>query len=202
MIAFQLIAGLICGIICASIASSKGRNAVGWFFIGFLFGIIPVIIVACLSNLNQEQAWRNSTERERRRLREQLRQERMKNEAFRDYSMGRFDAHDQALGMDTRSQQTALPGAGGGRTQGYLPTQQSAFPPVGSDPSPVPPADEAAAVWYYELSGNSVGPVSAGDIRRLIRTRQILSSTLLWTEGLADWTPLNQVSTFRNEVGP
>ena len=201
MIAFQLIAGLVCGIIAAAIASSKGRNAVGWFFIGFLFGIIPVIIVACLSNLNQERAWRDSTERERRRLREQLRQERMKNEAFRDYSMGRFDAHDRALGMDTRSQQTALPGAGGGQTRGYLPTLDP-FPQVGADPPSAAAANEAAAVWYYELSGNSVGPVSAGDIRRLIRARQILGSTLLWTEGLTDWTPVNQVSTFRTEVGP
>ena len=93
----------ICGVITAAIASSKGRNVVGWFFGGFFLGIFGIVLVACLSNLNTERAQRQQIEQANHRLREQLRQERMKGEAFRQYSTSRLDAHDGALGLDTRS---------------------------------------------------------------------------------------------------
>lgn len=99
----------ICGVISAAIASSKGRTVVGWFFAGFFLGVIGIIIVACQSNLNEKKAHRQHTERERHRLREQLRQERLKTEAFRRHAVTRLDTHDLELGMDTRSVQTALP---------------------------------------------------------------------------------------------
>ena len=35
------------------------------------------------------------------RLREQLRQERFKNETFRQFATERLDVHDDALGLDT-----------------------------------------------------------------------------------------------------
>ena len=107
----SLAIGLVCGLIAAAIASSKGRSAIGWFFGGFLLGIVGVIIVACLSNRKEEQAYRASADREQRRLREQLRQERLKNEAFRQHATHRLDTHDQSLGVDTRST-PGLPGQG------------------------------------------------------------------------------------------
>lgn len=36
-------------ILCPIIASKKGRNAVGWFFGGVFLGVIGLIIVSCLS---------------------------------------------------------------------------------------------------------------------------------------------------------
>ncbi len=39
---------IICGIVTAIIASSKGRNAFGWFFVGLLLGIFGIILIACL----------------------------------------------------------------------------------------------------------------------------------------------------------
>ena len=96
--------------ICSAIASSKGRNVVGWFFVGLLTAVIGIIIIACMSNLKQEKARIEWAESERRRLREQLRQERTKSESFRQYSTARLDAHDKALDVDTRSV-AALPGA-------------------------------------------------------------------------------------------
>lgn len=110
LLAFQLIVALVCGIITAAIASGKGRSGVGWFFVGFLTGIIGIIIAACMSNLKQEQAYRMQTQIEQRRLQEQLRQERMKTETMRQYTMTRLDMHDHTLGVDTRGQ-NALPGA-------------------------------------------------------------------------------------------
>ena len=38
------------GATCSIIAYNKCRSSVGWFFLGYLFGVIAIIIVACLSN--------------------------------------------------------------------------------------------------------------------------------------------------------
>ena len=83
-------------------AHSKGRSPVGWFFVGFFVTCIGLIIVLCLSNLREEQARWAQADEERRRLREQLRQERLKNEVFQGHVRARLDVHDQALGVDTR----------------------------------------------------------------------------------------------------
>jgi hypothetical protein len=93
---------LIFGIICAVIASSKGRTAIGWFFIGFFFPILGLILVCVLSNLEDTRQKEVQMQNEQRRLREQLRQERMKNDQFRNHTQTRLDKHDDFLGMDTR----------------------------------------------------------------------------------------------------
>lgn len=187
MIEAQLIVGVICGIIAALIASYKGRNVVGWFFAGFLIGLIGVIIVACLSNLKAEKAKQASAESERRRLREQLRQEKHKSEAFRQHSMGRLDAHDRTLGVDTRSSQ-ALPG---GAVDESILRQLT-----GESDVPVPPPSPAGVMWYYEIGGQANGPVRDGEIRNLLTDGKISTNTLLWTEGFGEWTPLNRVKAF------
>ena len=98
----------ICGIICALCARSKGRSVIGWFFIGFFFTFIGLIIILVLSNLKDARAKEVHAEMEQRRLREQLRQERLKNEQFRKHTHTRLDSHDEALQMDTRSDPAAL----------------------------------------------------------------------------------------------
>jgi len=40
-----LVFGVIFGIACALIANSKGRSPVLWGILGFLFGLIPLIII-------------------------------------------------------------------------------------------------------------------------------------------------------------
>ncbi len=42
---------LFCGIICAVMASNKNRNVPGWLFIGFIFGIFAVILLAVMKSL-------------------------------------------------------------------------------------------------------------------------------------------------------
>jgi len=185
-----LIIAAICGVISAAIAHSKGRNAVGWFFGGFFLGIIGIVIVACISNLNEQRARQRYMENESRRLREQLRQERLKGESYRQYSMNRLDAHDEALGLDTRSG-NLLDGPAGptglltdANNQGFA--KQSAQTAPASD-----------ALWYYERSGDTIGPVSEVAIRELLTSGTISSSNLVWTEGFSDWRPLADVDTFR-----
>jgi uncharacterized membrane protein YeaQ/YmgE (transglycosylase-associated protein family) len=202
-----LIVGLICGLICVAIASSKGRNAVGWFFVGFLVGVIGLIICACMSNLNEEKARFAKIEQDRRRLREQLRQEQLKGEAFRLHAAQRLDAHDRSLGVDTR-QTTGLLGG---------PTEQPKFLPGSpeealalsqpgttlADPGAAPIADPTSAappaespIWFYENAGKTFGPIPGSQILAMIRQGAIKNHTLLWRQGFDDWAPAHQVAEF------
>lgn len=203
----QLIIGLICGFIAALIANSKGRNVVGWFFGGLFLGLIGIIIVAVLSNLKAEKAQQDYEARERRRLREQLRQERIKNETFRQHTVSRLDVHDQHLQIDTR-QTNALE-----QLQGQVhelpmsadpanpidridPTMQALQPMGNSVAQPTGPT----VYWHYEQQGQSVGPVSEDDIRLLLARGELSGNSLVWTEGMADWARTLEISTFRNAV--
>jgi uncharacterized membrane protein YeaQ/YmgE (transglycosylase-associated protein family) len=47
-----IIFGVIFGFACSSIAKSKNRDNVGWFFGGLFLGLIGLIIVALLPNLD------------------------------------------------------------------------------------------------------------------------------------------------------
>ncbi len=57
--------------------------------------------------------------------------------------------------------------------------------------APPPPDDDD--VWFYAAGDQSAGPVSVGSMRILIESAQILSSTLVWREGMEAWTPLADV---------
>ena len=47
-------------------------------------------------------------------------------------------------------------------------------------------------MWYYEQNGNRIGPVDEATMRGLIANRTISIDTLVWTNGMANWTPLQQ----------
>jgi hypothetical protein len=46
--------------------------------------------------------------------------------------------------------------------------------------------------WFYESAGQQQGPVSDGDLDRLLAEGRITPATLVWREGLTDWQPLSQ----------
>jgi len=205
VIVIELIIRVITGVIAAAIASSKGRSVVGWFFGGFFLFILGDIIIACLANLNEHRNFQARVDMENRRLREQLYQERIKTDSFRQYTQQRLDAHDQTLGMDTRSLgqiPLAAPPAQ------YLPPGQGGVYPVQPLDPYAPPAAYAGQVgqyaqpampeaqWYYEQAGQSIGPISGDRIRQLFATGQVLPTTLVWCESLSDWTPLAQIPQF------
>ena len=47
-------------------------------------------------------------------------------------------------------------------------------------------------MWYYELNSDRIGPVDEATMRSLIANRTISIDTLVWTNGMANWTPLQQ----------
>ncbi len=176
-----LIVGVICGIISALIASNKGRNAFGWFFGGFFLGIIGIVIVAVISNPKQERAQRDLDDVEYQRMRERLAQEKIKTETFRKHAAGRLDAHDGALGMDTR----AIAG----------PNDSPALLSNGK-PETLPPPNPSRARWFYDLEGKTLGPVSELEIKEQILANTIDANTLLWAEDMSEWTPLGKIGVF------
>jgi len=232
MLIILILMGSIVGGICAGIASSKGRSAGGWFAggfaIGFLTGIlggwIPIVIVACLSNLKEEQSHHDSQARENRRLREQLRQERLKNEAFRQHTFARLDAHDNQLGVDTKQTYTALPGQSAQQPRmieasseidqlaharseddPYQVTSDFEQPVVESLPSQAvhqAPQIEKPMVrqWHYEAQGQPVGPIPESQLLAMLRAGQINGNTLVWTEDIHDWRAANQIGALRPYV--
>lgn len=51
---FAIAVPVIFGCVCAHIAGNKGRNKVGYFFLGFFFFFIGVIIVLLVDDLNMK----------------------------------------------------------------------------------------------------------------------------------------------------
>jgi hypothetical protein len=173
-----LIVGLIAGGICAAVASSKGRNAIGWGVIGFLFPLLGIILILVFSDLKAERRRFEEIGAERRRLKEQLRQERLKSESFRRYATERIDTHDRVLGVDTK--RAASLGAGGP-------------PAVPALPRADLPETDVEAEWYYERGGRQQGPVPRAQLEALLRSGELAPKTLVWTESMEEWTPADDV---------
>lgn len=197
-----LFVSLICGAIAAAIASSKGRHGVGWFFIGFFFGLIGIIIALVLSDLKQEKRRFDEITADRRRLKEQLRQERLKSESFRRYATQRIDSHDRVLGVDTKSAVSL--GVGGAPPLPPLPRVDGfELEPDDADVGEDVPVSEAPAepTWHYERDGTPHGPVPASEVRSLLRSGALSPRSLLWNESLDSWTPARDLPAFRG-MGP
>lgn len=101
MLLVQLLFMVLFGVICALIANNKGRSVVGWFLIGFLLTWIALIIILVVSNPRKEQERDRRLRRENRRLREQMRKDRMVADQRHRRIQQRIDAHDAVQGLDT-----------------------------------------------------------------------------------------------------
>jgi len=156
------------GAICAAIAKNRGRNPLGWFFIGMIGGCIGLILVLVLPDLKKEEEGKDREKRLRTKLREELAQERMKNQAFRGHTTNRLDAHDEHLNLDTRTS------AGG-----TLP------------PPPIPEELEEgipSAGWHLVMPAmESEGPLSLSEMKARLQKEEVSEKTLVWHESLEDW---------------
>jgi hypothetical protein len=50
------------------------------------------------------------------------------------------------------------------------------------------------SVWYYELAGQSVGPVERAELDRLAAAGTITPTTLVWTQGMPGWRPFRDLA--------
>jgi hypothetical protein len=169
------------GIACAFMAKGRGRSPVAWFFIGFCVQCLGIILLLLLPNPKLEEEKQRQRAEETRRLREQLKKDRRVADDRHESHRQRLGAHDRALGVDTSSAE---------------PAQLS-----GSEPPALPGSVPAAAVpaWYYASGGQRLGPVTAAALGSLWRERRIDADTLVWRQGMTDWTPFASVQDLFEE---
>lgn len=162
--------GVVFGIICACIAASKGRTAVGWFFLGLFFSCFALIVVCCVADMKADDAKAEKRDLDLRHLKEKVRQERIKSRSLSRHLEARVNAHDYALGIDT---------------------SKIDAPPVPGSSSNVPAPEPLA--WYYDDHGRPAGPVSRSALKELRRAGIVSPTTLVWNEGMTDWRPSRDV---------
>jgi uncharacterized membrane protein len=50
--------------------------------------------------------------------------------------------------------------------------------------------------WYYAANHEQKGPVNESELKANLATNKIPADTLVWKEGMDNWTPANQVPAF------
>lgn len=59
----------------------------------------------------------------------------------------------------------------------------------------IQPPDPNAACWHFALrDGSHQGPVSVQELRTLVRQGRLPLDSLVWTDGMPEWTPLSRTS--------
>lgn len=177
---FSLIVNIIFGVICTAIAGKKGRSQVGWFFGGFFLGIIGIVIIAVIGNLNDDKKQNRDTYI----LKEQLRQERIKNESFRQHSTQRLNVHDDKLGINTKNE-----------GNNSLSSGIDAEKLIGGDTVQITPD----GAWFLTIKGEESGPFSFNDIVSMIRNDDISKYTLIKKDDL-HWKSISSYNFFIREI--
>jgi hypothetical protein len=65
----------------------------------------------------------------------------------------------------------------------------SAQPTVSSGPPPLP----GAVSYFAAIDGKQSGPLDQGKIQEAISAGKLTAATLVWTQGMAKWTPAGEV---------
>lgn len=199
-----LLIGAIIGVICGFIAHSKGRSPIGWFFIGFLLGLIGLIICIVMPNLKEQREKETQMLMEQRRLEEQLRQERIKNERFQQYAQKRFDIHDETLKIDTRQpfpeKQAGFVGMIEARQPNHHDENGTQSDIENTEVNEVIDISAGSSDqqngWYFQYQGLDRGPLSIRQIRDYIAAGTIEQSTPVWHTSFVDWMPASQIGLF------
>ncbi len=176
MILIQVVIRVIFGAVCALIASNRGRSAVAWFLIGALIACLGLIILLVIPDLKLQEERERLIALEHRRLREQIRKNRMVSDQRHAEVGRRLGAHDRVLQLDT-----------GEEAGDDLPV---------SLPPPLPanrPPDHRRSQWRYADGDRSSEPVDFARLQDLWRTAALTPDSLVWTEGLPEWWAIREV---------
>lgn len=77
--------------------------------------------------------------------------------------------------------------------QQHVPSQQAG----GTMPPPMP----AAVQYFYAANGQQAGPVSFEQLRMLFANRTVNKDTLVWKQGMQNWSALNEVEELKAFLG-
>ena len=70
-------------------------------------------------------------------------------------------------------------------------------PQTGAAPPPIP----VAIQYFYAVNGTQQGPVSFDQLKALFANRTINRDSLVWKQGMANWTALNEVEELKSFLG-
>ena len=124
---------------------------------------------------------------EQRRLQDQLRQERLKNEMFRKHTQSRLDTHDNILQIDSRNTQPQLEASDDQIFPEILSPPQDHIEPL---PGQINPSEE---IWYYMSGNNTVGPFALEQINNFLLEGKMDPHTMIWTQTYDKWVPAGEV---------
>ena len=176
------------GTITAGIAVNKGRYGVGWFFVGYFTGCIGLIVVLCMSDLEEE------ADRGRRRLREQLKQTRLNPDSSPRHVHKRLDVHDEALNVNTRQRTTD--------------EDEHALLEQGSSDEELPPPEEAMPrpgtfndhEWYVRIGKRTSRPLRLERLKSLYGRGMITEQNFIRTSKMSQWVPIEEVPGLLEEL--
>jgi hypothetical protein len=111
------------------------------------------------------------------------------------------DLKDYATFQAAEAMTAAAANPGGGASEGIglgigfaMATRMAeALGPMARPPAAEPPPVPTDRRYFVAVNGHQTGPFSRADVEHQIREGQLLRDSLVWTEGLADWTPAGQV---------
>ena len=67
--------------------------------------------------------------------------------------------------------------------------------------APVPPPLPVQVLYHYAVNGQQLGPVSFDKLKELFANRTINKETLIWKQGLSNWTALQEVEELKAFLG-
>ncbi len=172
---------IILGIICAIVADSRGRSAVGWFFIGCFLSCIGLIVLLVLPDLKVMERRDHDLHQENRRLREKIRRDRVLADSRHSETMRRIDVHDDVLQIDTATPPLL-------ELEGEVSQQDG-------DMNGQPDSKFDNCSWWYAdpKEARQVGPVTFDSLRQLWLDDSIGKKTLVWCEEFSDWEKIGDV---------
>lgn len=56
--------------------------------------------------------------------------------------------------------------------------------------------------WYYAADNEQKGPVNEAELKENLATHKLPADTLVWKDGMENWTPANQVPAFSFRAPP
>ena len=51
--------------------------------------------------------------------------------------------------------------------------------------------------WYYAADNEQKGPINDSELKAQLASNKIPGETLVWTDGMDNWTPANQVAALK-----
>lgn len=104
-------------------------------------------------------------------------------------------------------------GAGMGMGMGFVLAQQmgsmmnpqAVQQPFGGQPqqqgAPMPPPMPAQIMYHYAANGQQMGPVTFEKLQELFASRTINKDSLIWKQGMQNWTALKDVDELKSFLG-